>query len=440
MKKIVFTLIVFLAAIIVQAQPRLAKPKINSETQVTVTSEELNATSGVTSNIQNQLNTKKDSAWINNFIDGLGYIDLTTFQAHPAYQITSGDITNLNNLSGTNSGNETSSSISIINHGATAKTTPVDADEIVGQDSENSWSLSRITWTSIKAFLKTYFDGLYSPILTNYSLINSITATDTTNWGAEGTGAVDSLWADSTFVKISNADTITSGIYSKDQIDLYVGLIAPHIRIIADSAVAWFKANDLNTVTKDATDSVSVWANKLGNGRNLTATGTAKPIWSSNGMLFNGTTSSMVTETFTLEQPTMIYIVFKQITWTSNDYIFDGYTTASGGLRQRTATPGLGIYAGASSAADNNLALDTWGIARIVFNGLNSTLQIDENAITIDGNYGSSDMNGFTLGGIAAGTTGRSNIEVKEIIIMPAKNSTTNQNIIMNYLRNEYGL
>ena len=43
----------------------------------------------------------------------------------------------------------------------TAKTTPVNADEVTGNDSADSFSQIRTTWTNIKAFLKTYFDTLY---------------------------------------------------------------------------------------------------------------------------------------------------------------------------------------------------------------------------------------------------------------------------------------
>lgn len=46
-------------------------------------------------------------------------------------------------------------------HGATAKTTPVDADTTALIDSAASNVLKKITWANIKATLKTYFDGIY---------------------------------------------------------------------------------------------------------------------------------------------------------------------------------------------------------------------------------------------------------------------------------------
>ncbi len=72
------------------------------------------------------------------------------------------DITGTN--SGTNTGDETAARIATINHGALVKTTLVDADEVTGQDSAATFGLIRTTWTNVKAFLKTYFDGVYAAI------------------------------------------------------------------------------------------------------------------------------------------------------------------------------------------------------------------------------------------------------------------------------------
>ncbi|BCG85338.1 hypothetical protein MesoLj113c_14480 [Mesorhizobium sp. 113-3-9] len=44
----------------------------------------------------------------------------------------------------------------------TAKTTPVDADEVSLFDSAASYVLKRLTWANVKAALKTYFDTLYT--------------------------------------------------------------------------------------------------------------------------------------------------------------------------------------------------------------------------------------------------------------------------------------
>ncbi len=110
--------------------------------------------------------------------------------------VTDANLTVINNTSGTNTGDQTnisgnaatatlaaaatilgttrtidgqnfngSANITVIAPGTTAasaKTAIVDADFIPLIDSESSNILKKSTWTAIKAFLKTYFDTLYS--------------------------------------------------------------------------------------------------------------------------------------------------------------------------------------------------------------------------------------------------------------------------------------
>ncbi|MER8619162.1 hypothetical protein NKG99_20380 [Mesorhizobium sp. M1409] len=49
-------------------------------------------------------------------------------------------------------------------HAAPAKTTPVDADEVPISDSAAAWVVKKLTFTNLKAFLKTYFDTLYASL------------------------------------------------------------------------------------------------------------------------------------------------------------------------------------------------------------------------------------------------------------------------------------
>ena len=49
-------------------------------------------------------------------------------------------------------------------HWSAAKATPVDADEMCLLNSAGAWILKKVTWTNIKATLKTYFDTLYSAV------------------------------------------------------------------------------------------------------------------------------------------------------------------------------------------------------------------------------------------------------------------------------------
>lgn len=54
--------------------------------------------------------------------------------------------------------------IAAAGHAATAKTTPVDADEVSFYDSAASWVLKKVSWVDVKATLKSFFDGLYQPV------------------------------------------------------------------------------------------------------------------------------------------------------------------------------------------------------------------------------------------------------------------------------------
>lgn len=67
----------------------------------------------------------------------------------------------LDNVSGTNTGDETVARIGVLINGATAKATPVDADKFGFADSVAGWVMKYFSWANLKAALKSYFDTLY---------------------------------------------------------------------------------------------------------------------------------------------------------------------------------------------------------------------------------------------------------------------------------------
>ena len=96
----------------------------------------------------------------------------------------------IGNTSGTNSGNETTTTIGTLINGATSKTTPVDADQVGLMDSAASNILKKLSWANIKATLKTYFDTLYQAAGTYLTASNNLsdltnTTTARTNLGLD---------------------------------------------------------------------------------------------------------------------------------------------------------------------------------------------------------------------------------------------------------------
>jgi len=206
--------------------------------------------------------------------------------------------------------------------------------------------------------------------------------------------------------------------------------------------VGWFISDSTATITKDGADSVSVWADYLDSGHDLLATDETKqcPVWSADGILFNGTTSRMLTGTFTWNQPAMYYIVIKQITWTSLDYIFDGYGDGTTRAYQYPSSPKLQASAGSASGDNSDLVINTWGILRVLFNGASSKIQVNaESAVT--GDFGSEDPEGFALGFRPPENNDRfSNIQVQEIILRNVADSESTQTLIINYLNDKYSV
>ncbi len=205
------------------------------------------------------------------------------------------------------------------------------------------------------------------------------------------------------------------------------------------STVAWYLSDEPTTITMDVANRVSRWNDFLASGHDLIqANGADQPLWSANGVLFDGESEYMKCTGFPYVQPEMIYIVFRQITWVNNDKVFDGNVNNRGALVQSSITPEIRFYNGAFSPVDANLVLNTFGIVRVLFNGANSMLQINNN-VPFNGAGGVANMQGFTLGANGANLQ-FGNIEAKEIILRDVADGAVDQTAIYNYLSVKYGI
>lgn len=201
---------------------------------------------------------------------------------------------------------------------------------------------------------------------------------------------------------------------------------------------AWFDMAS-SYITKDVSDRVSQWDDRSGEDNHLLqANASYQPLWSSDGVLFDGVDEFMKCVSFTLNQPEYLYAVLKQITYGS-DYFFDGDTSLKMLVQQTGGSPNLGLYGGAALNGNSDLAIDTWGVMRALFNSTSSRLQIDNNSALI-GDGGINNAGGFTLGCRGDVADRFANIEVKEIIIRNVADSIADSDIIYNYLKNKYSL
>jgi hypothetical protein len=195
---------------------------------------------------------------------------------------------------------------------------------------------------------------------------------------------------------------------------------------------------DGDSITKDGSDRISKWEGQSVNNYYLEQTGidSLKPTLTANGVLFDGVSQWLQSINFTLSSSSIVYMVFKQPTWTVNDRIL----TSGGGilwLFQWGETPKLRAN-GTTLIANSTLELDTFKTMRLLGDTTNSFMQFDfEEEET--GNVSLATTLGFILGSQGSGSL-PSNIEVKGIVIRDNADNLDYQIGQMRRLSSRYGL
>lgn len=81
-------------------------------------------------------------------------------------------------------------SVAVVNAAATSKNPPIDADSFPIVDSAASNVIKRVTFTNLKAFLKTYYDTLYQAVFSTIPVSLTIACSDESTALTTGTGKV----------------------------------------------------------------------------------------------------------------------------------------------------------------------------------------------------------------------------------------------------------
>ncbi len=196
--------------------------------------------------------------------------------------------------------------------------------------------------------------------------------------------------------------------------------------------VQWNRFNVGITVTGSG---VSQWDDQSSNGAPITqGTDAARPALQGDGsILFDGV-DDYLSAIFTLNRPQSIYVLLKQVTWTSADTFYDGnvvnFRMCAG---QINATPTIRFFDNSTQIGTTaDLSLDTYGV---IFNSVEGTSGVGQvnNNTPITGTTGGFNMGGLHLG-CAGGPQLFSNIQVKEIILYAAAHDAETRTKVINYL------
>ena len=204
--------------------------------------------------------------------------------------------------------------------------------------------------------------------------------------------------------------------------------------VIDDYGVAWHVGAVANYTTVGDTV-ISQWDDETGNGNHLTQGGiAARPHYSGSVVTFDGADDWMKDD-YVLVQPTFLFLVIKQVTWTIWDKLIDGYTGGGGALYQHTTTPKVKPYAGAYDG-EISPTRDTWVIIRVLWHGASSKIILN-GGVPVTGNFGTTDMDGIILGA-ASGGGSPSDCAFQEVIVFSSALSSADETLVLDHLNDTY--
>ena len=195
-------------------------------------------------------------------------------------------------------------------------------------------------------------------------------------------------------------------------------------------------------ITKDGSDLVATWADQSGNGLDFTqATAANKPLWlatSGTGqptVRFDGSNDNLSTGIITSQAgPHYFFVVFKQLSWVDNQYIYVNNSTGVA-LEQNTTSAQVSQYNGTNPLAAD---LTNYWLHRNFLNGAASSAALNDaspNVVTALTQACTS----MSLGGSADGTSS-ANVEIAEFVWYDAEVTGTDLSNMLAYFSSRYGI
>jgi|GEM_PF-1325275 len=215
---------------------------------------------------------------------------------------------------------------------------------------------------------------------------------------------------------------------NKIGIGTQLGALLNYLDMLNDgNTAAWYDSSDISTITKDGSDVVSRWDDKLGSGNDLTV---GSATYTENGILFNGVTDYLK-GSFNFNQPLTVYVLCRFKSHNNLGRLFSGSSSTSPFVAFRKGR----LHAGAETTylQGADMPIDEWGVVKFVFNGTSSKLRKNKN-IEAEGNTGVSDMDAIVIASNSTVDSYFANVEIAEIILRKLEDNDTKENVLINYL------
>lgn len=222
---------------------------------------------------------------------------------------------------------------------------------------------------------------------------------------------------------------------------------APTLALPTTDPDLWLWVSSDTGISKDGSDHMNTagcWTDRSGLAHDLDGAGASQATWLASqvngkpGISFSGSYLSNPGATSSLAAPHTAYLLCSIPAWVSNTYLIDGTGGADGALIMFGSSPQLQQYGG-NFGASVNLSFATWLILTSVWNGVSSSLEIN-NLGAATGNAGTSVPHRVVLGGYAGGGGANATYTLAACIVSNAANNSSIQSIHKNWLANYGGL